>query len=936
MTQKYQVKVSMKQAAIVETGIVLKQGDFGMQIEIEVLDFDATGTTPQIVFRKAMGAVESTTITVSSNKYTYTFKGTELDTPGKVFCDLKLKNSTTQRISTASFMFKVVADTLDGLAEESSSYSDTIAQIVGGFDGEIDSIKTTFNNGIQATNTVITDTDRLTEISYIDTNPNFWLNENGMGNQQTGYIFNKYPVGNATLLYVDVPKSGSPTAFRFCANQAGNGAVIGDICHFGYKGYVIPPAGGNYFFAACSSSDTIKVYNASNMNVFDAIDTVDAKADLIDAKIDQEIDNTYDDFYLSFENKISFTSGGYINLSGSTANVLSPNSSDVLEYAVVPCNPGDRFLVNIVGGGAGRAWGFVKNNGTIINKADAYATVSKQVLTAPEEAGLLVLNNNFQSGGYSKSFIENKDNTAMVQELFGNISSAIGSLIKTSPNLTNADYWLGFTGGGEQKAGYTFDRYQVTSGSTIYLKVNDSGAPTKWRFASSDSGSTTNIVGELHRDGFNGFIQVPDTATYIFISRETTDTASGVYYPAKQAGIVRGPIFMFVTDTKLNIICGDTAYGFVGRKYMSLASWSKSETMPSATTCAIIMTENGFKLSTFQSLGTNDIIIAFVWGRRVSTLGQPLIITNDAPLISKWYQRENIPVYVNNKKIKNYAIGLRAGSAKDFGYFYKFENAYLDSGERWRYCYGDQFYITQDFSNNGVFEQNTVDISNKKILCIGDSFTARGWYQKQIKTHEPTVEFIGTRETNYNNYMSEGYSGASANQIFGHYYKDLSDGQTKVSPFWNPTTEKPDFSYYCTQNNMAPDYVIIMFGLNETNEINYYNAVQDMVSQIKDYDPNIITYVVEPMVQADLPADVHTPTNQGYRCGLYWYILEDCVKIPGRTILIDEYDYDTGTVVYGYGVNAHDGVSDAVHPSETVGFKKIGDQIYNWLGESSN
>ena len=141
MTQKYQVKVSMKQAAIVETGIVLKQGDFGMQIEIEVLDFDATGTTPQIVFRKAMGAVESTTITVSGNKYTYTFKGTELDTPGKCFCDLKLKNSTTQRISTASFMFKVVADTLDGLAEEASSYSDTIEHIVDGFEDKIDQIK---------------------------------------------------------------------------------------------------------------------------------------------------------------------------------------------------------------------------------------------------------------------------------------------------------------------------------------------------------------------------------------------------------------------------------------------------------------------------------------------------------------------------------------------------------------------------------------------------------------------------------------------------------------------------------------------------------------------------------------------------------------------------------------------------------------------------
>lgn len=129
MTQKYQVKVSMNQAAVIKTGLVLKQGDFGMQLEIEVLNFDATGTTPQIVFRKAMGAVESTTITVSGNKYIYTFVGTELDTPGKCICDLKLKNSTTQRISTASFAFEVVADTLDGLNEHANSYSDTIGQI---------------------------------------------------------------------------------------------------------------------------------------------------------------------------------------------------------------------------------------------------------------------------------------------------------------------------------------------------------------------------------------------------------------------------------------------------------------------------------------------------------------------------------------------------------------------------------------------------------------------------------------------------------------------------------------------------------------------------------------------------------------------------------------------------------------------------------------
>lgn len=129
MNQKYHVQVSMNQSSTVLTGLVFKQGDFGFQIEIEVMDFDVSGTTPQIVFRKSQGAVESTTISVSGNKYTYTFKGNELDVPGVGICDLKLKNSTTQRISTASFQYEVIADTLDGLNEHANSYSDTIGQI---------------------------------------------------------------------------------------------------------------------------------------------------------------------------------------------------------------------------------------------------------------------------------------------------------------------------------------------------------------------------------------------------------------------------------------------------------------------------------------------------------------------------------------------------------------------------------------------------------------------------------------------------------------------------------------------------------------------------------------------------------------------------------------------------------------------------------------
>ena len=140
MTQTYKVQVSMNQAHIVESGFVWKQGDFGFNIEIEVLDFDTTGATPQIIFRKSSGAVEATQISVAGNKFTYAIRGTELDTPGPCVCDLKLKDSTTKRVSTASFKYFVIPDTMDGLNQQASSYSDTIEQIVGGFDGDIENL----------------------------------------------------------------------------------------------------------------------------------------------------------------------------------------------------------------------------------------------------------------------------------------------------------------------------------------------------------------------------------------------------------------------------------------------------------------------------------------------------------------------------------------------------------------------------------------------------------------------------------------------------------------------------------------------------------------------------------------------------------------------------------------------------------------------------
>ena len=138
MTQDYRIQLSMNQSHIVDSGLVFKQGDFGFTVTIEVLDFDTTGATAKIIWRKSQGAVEGNSFTRVGNTFTYTMQGTELDVPGMGICDLKLYDSTTKRLSTASFKYLVEADTMDGFEEEAHSYSDTIAQIAEQIQGYAD------------------------------------------------------------------------------------------------------------------------------------------------------------------------------------------------------------------------------------------------------------------------------------------------------------------------------------------------------------------------------------------------------------------------------------------------------------------------------------------------------------------------------------------------------------------------------------------------------------------------------------------------------------------------------------------------------------------------------------------------------------------------------------------------------------------------------
>ena len=415
------------------------------------------------------------------------------------------------------------------------------------------------------------------------------------------------------------------------------------------------------------------------------------------------------------------------------------------------------------------------------------------------------------------------------------------------------------------------------------------------------------------------------------ISPENVDISVSVCKPSANC-IIQGNVFIYIANSQINIECSSTARAIIRGKYITVQNMGTQLEKPTSGTFYICLGQNGFYLRNATYLTANDFAVAYYYADAVYNWSKnDSIICNTIPL-DDWYQREDIPIFVNSKKL-NFRIDNRMNKpfVDNFGKFYRINNGFNYAANLFYYENKAGIKLTTDT----FVIRNISSIENKKILTVGDSVTRRGWYQQQIKTHEPTVEFVGTQTSHYNNIQCEGYSGLRAEDVFGYPYFILPDAPGMANPFYNPTTEKIDFEYYCTTNNIHPDYVIIEFGLNETSSKNYNTYMRNFISSVKAYDSSIIVYVVQPFGESDTGAPNKKTANHRRtmkECVLESYKLDDCVKIPCYFIMVDEYDYDYTDVDYGYGDATVHIASDGVHPKEQTGFAKLGDMIYNWLG----
>ena len=228
--------------------------------------------------------------------------------------------------------------------------------------------------------------------------------------------------------------------------------------------------------------------------------------------------------------------------------------------------------------------------------------------------------------------------------------------------------------------------------------------------------------------------------------------------------------------------------------------------------------------------------------------------------------------------------------------------------------------------------ENTESITNLNVLMIGDSFFARGYVQNFLHAFDATLNFIGSKITQYYNYQCEAVAGSRL-----YYFTD-----PETSPFAYPDGTL-GLSRYLNQNNLpVPDIVVINSAINQTQYEDsehgtYLEQLTTLVNLFKNYASRIKVYVTHganyAVSKGSTYGEPYNRFNNVLRCinAIYDTSLDNkCVRIPIFTALDDELDYTGGSVTYFDGTA--NVLTDCVHPTEGTGFKKIAEQIYNYLG----
>lgn len=222
-------------------------------------------------------------------------------------------------------------------------------------------------------------------------------------------------------------------------------------------------------------------------------------------------------------------------------------------------------------------------------------------------------------------------------------------------------------------------------------------------------------------------------------------------------------------------------------------------------------------------------------------------------------------------------------------------------------------------------------LANCSALVIGDSTVAQNTMTQKMldefSAREKTLTLLGTQGTAPNNH--EGRSGWSAKD-----YCTLSEN----NPFFNPTTNKFDFSYYMNnQSYSSVDFVVIQLGINDLYNTIFQNAdkkIEQTTNYILEMLSSIYAFNASQKVLLNLPTALNSNRKlHGYR------VLE---LLRNMFIRYNDYMqlmatlYNTNILRCSYChliLDPSSDINDNVHPTAT-GYEKMAkevvSQINNW------
>lgn len=465
----------------------------------------------------------------------------------------------------------------------------------------------------------------------------------------------------------------------------------------------------------------------------------------------------------------------------------------------------------------------------------------------------------------------------------------------------------------------------------INAKDDDWSAYRTWGFADSNN----NILSYAPRgqDAVNEIIVAPANAAFM-ISNDYSPTSNwqNICYKnapmgsrvseledaAKALPVVckytptRGVAFITHCGDSLFIDCESfKLFDTVSKTYTEDIDGTFRLELSATTVRYIDYTTEGFSINANRSSNS----IAYAYNRNIHPFIERIVA--NYRIIQPGYIRDGMGYYINFERTPIDAIfGYSDTDMKVSKKGYIFNSS------------GTKRYQIGDTSIPFTLQENTVNIAGKKILIIGDSFVARGYIQHFIQQAVPSVEFIGTKDTQNYGFKSEGVSGSRL-----YYFID-----PETSPFYFDGSL--NFSQYLSANGLsAPDYVVINSAINHGSYNNsewgtYKENVVSLVNMIHTYNSNIKVYVTFGANYAITPGSDYGYTvlryNNVRQCCNSVYDIDNITVIPVDYALIDELDYNWKTVDY-FGTQLQI-LGDCVHPSENTGFRKIANTIYNYLG----